>query len=108
MALGLGHLFGINLPFNFDSPYRARNIAEFWRRWHITLGAFLRDYLYTTWELTTGASKSLVKMSVLMFLGGLWHGAAWGFVLWGALHGLALCVQRFFEEMARRRRHETN
>ncbi len=95
MAMGLALLFGVALPVNFNSPYQAFNIAEFWRRWHITLGRFLRDYLY----IPLGGNKSgegramLVALAV-MLLGGLWHGAGWTFVLWGLLHGLYLSVHR--------------
>jgi D-alanyl-lipoteichoic acid acyltransferase DltB (MBOAT superfamily) len=93
MAMGLACLFGITLPTNFYSPYKATNIADFWRRWHITLGRFLRQYLYIPLGGSRhGSSRTLIALSVTMLLGGLWHGAGWTFVLWGALHGLFLCV----------------
>lgn len=97
MAVGIGLLFGIHLPVNFDSPYRAVNIAQFWRRWHITLGRFLRDYLYIP---LGGARKGLAVMLcatlATFLLGGLWHGANWTFVLWGAMHGAYLCGYRLW------------
>lgn len=100
MAMGLAHLFGISLPINFNSPYQARNISEFWKRWHITLSNFLRDYLYIP---LGGNHGSMLKQSrnlvIVMFLGGLWHGASWNFVIWGLIHGFLLwvfhCYKRF-------------
>lgn len=89
MAIGLSRLFGVRLPLNFDSPYKSRNIVEFWRRWHMTLSRFLRDYLY----IPMGGSRhgTLARyrnLVVTMLLGGLWHGAGWTFVIWGGLHGM--------------------
>lgn len=93
MALGLGLLFGIRLPVNFRSPYRATSIIEFWRRWHITLSRFLRDYLYIPLGGNRrGAVRRYANLLLTMLLGGLWHGAGWNFVVWGGLHGLYLCV----------------
>lgn len=93
MAIGLGFLFGIRLPLNFDSPYRAPNIIEFWRRWHMTLSRFLRDYLYISLGGNRkGSVRRYVHLMVTMVLGGLWHGAGWNFVLWGGLHGIYLCA----------------
>jgi alginate O-acetyltransferase complex protein AlgI len=97
MAIGLALLFGIRLPVNFRSPYQATSIIEFWRRWHITLSRFLRDYLYI--PLGGNRRGTLVtyrNLMITMFLGGLWHGASWNFVLWGCLHGLMLCAQRLY------------
>lgn len=93
MAIGLSRLFGVKLPLNFNSPYRAANISEFWRRWHMTLSRFLRDYLY----VPLGGNRSgrvarYRNLMLTMVLGGLWHGAGWTFVVWGALHGLYLVV----------------
>ena len=93
MAIGAALLFNIRLPINFNSPYKAISIADFWRRWHMTLGRWLRDYLY----IPLGGSRcsSLVTMRnlcLVMLLGGLWHGAGWTFIFWGALHGIALAV----------------
>jgi len=93
MAMGLGYLFNIELPVNFASPYRATNAVEFWRRWHMTLSRFLRDYLYIPLGGNRkGPTRRYVNLMATMLLGGLWHGAAWTFVLWGGLHGLYLCA----------------
>jgi alginate O-acetyltransferase complex protein AlgI len=93
MAIGISLMFGIFLPLNFNSPYKAQNIIDFWRRWHMTLSQFLRDYLY----IPLGGNRRgrvlrYVNLMVTMALGGLWHGAAWTFVAWGVLHGVYLCV----------------
>lgn len=91
MALGLGRLFGIRLPLNFNSPYRATSVIEFWKRWHITLSVFLRDYLYIPLGGNRrGKARRYVNLMLTMLLGGLWHGASWSFVLWGGLHGVYL------------------
>ena len=93
MAIGSARLFGIKLPENFHSPYKATSIIEFWRRWHITLSRFLRDYLYIALGGNrNGRLRRYRNLFVTMLLGGLWHGAAWTFVIWGGLHGLFLCV----------------
>ena len=93
MALGLARMFGLKLPINFDSPYQARSIVDFWRRWHITLSRFLKDYLYIPLGGNRrGKPRRYANLAVTMLLGGLWHGAGWGFVIWGALHGLYLCI----------------
>ncbi len=93
MALGLGLLFGFSLPMNFNAPYVATSISEFWRRWHMTLSRFLRDYLYIPLGGSRfGLARQAFALSVTMVLGGLWHGAGWTFVAWGGLHGLALAV----------------
>ncbi len=93
MAIGLGLMFGIRLPLNFDSPYKADSITEFWRRWHMTLSRFLRDYLYIPLGGNRrGRARRYVNLMVVMLLGGLWHGAGWTFVLWGGMHGLYLVV----------------
>ncbi len=99
MALGLGCLLGFTYPINFDAPYQARDPADFWRRWHMTLGAFLRDYLYKPLGGNRlGPSRTLVNLSIVMLLGGLWHGAAWTFVAWGGYHGILLVVHRLLRE----------
>jgi len=91
MAIGLSWMFNVRLPFNFDSPYRATSISEFWRRWHISLSTFLRDYLYVPLGGNRkGSVRRYLNLAITMVLGGLWHGAAWSFVLWGALHGAYL------------------
>jgi alginate O-acetyltransferase complex protein AlgI len=93
MAIGLARLFGIRLPLNFHSPYKATSIIDFWRRWHMTLSRFLRDYLYIPLGgRRRGKARQYLNLSVTMLLGGLWHGAAWTFVVWGGLHGLYLLV----------------
>ncbi|WP_326540109.1 MBOAT family O-acyltransferase [Pseudorhodoferax sp.] len=110
MAVGLSWLFNVRLPFNFDSPYRARNISDFWRRWHISLSTFLRDYLYVPLGGNRlGAVRRYANLSITMLLGGLWHGASWSFVIWGGLHGLYLMVNHGFRALlgdARRDRLE--
>jgi alginate O-acetyltransferase complex protein AlgI len=91
MARGLGHLIGITFPVNFNSPYRALDPSDFWRRWHITLSTWLRDYLYIPLGGNRrGSLRTYRNLLVTMLLGGLWHGAGWNFVLWGGLHGVAL------------------
>ncbi|MGB0591188.1 MAG: MBOAT family O-acyltransferase [Myxococcota bacterium] len=91
MAIGLGLAFGIRLPLNFDSPYQSKSIVEFWRRWHITLSRFLRDYLYIPLGGNRqGPLRRYLNLFITMLLGGLWHGAGWTFVVWGGLHGLYL------------------
>jgi alginate O-acetyltransferase complex protein AlgI len=91
MAIGLAYILRIRLPTNFRQPYTATSIVEFWRRWHITLSYWLRDYLYIPLGGNrNGEGRRLVNLMTTMILGGLWHGAAWTFVIWGALHGVAL------------------
>ncbi len=94
MAIGLALLMGIVFPQNFNRPYRSRSIREFWRRWHMTLSRFLRDYLYIPLGGNRGGRLFTGRNLMLtMLLGGLWHGAAWGFILWGGIHGAALVVE---------------
>ncbi|WP_088285350.1 MBOAT family protein [Ideonella sp. A 288] len=101
MAVGLSRMFNITLPINFDSPYKAGNLIEFWRRWHMTLSAFLRDYLYIgLGGNRRGKARRFVNLFLTMLLGGLWHGASWNFVLWGALHGLGLIVNHAWRALA--------
>jgi D-alanyl-lipoteichoic acid acyltransferase DltB (MBOAT superfamily) len=100
MAIGAARLFGIRLPINFFSPYKAFNIVEFWRRWHITLSRFLRDYLYIAMGGNRhGKARRYVNLFLTMLLGGLWHGAGWTFVLWGALHGGYLVVNHAWRRL---------
>lgn len=95
MAVGLGLLFGLRLPQNFDSPYRAVDVSDFWRRWHITLSSVLRDYLYIPMGGGRGPAWKVARnLMVTMLLGGLWHGASWTFVAWGGYHGALLLVHR--------------
>jgi len=97
MAVGLALLFGIRLPVNFRSPYRAISIIEFWRRWHITLSRFLRDYLYIPLGGNRlGEQRRYLNLLVTMLLGGLWHGAGWNFLVWGGLHGVYLCINHLW------------
>jgi D-alanyl-lipoteichoic acid acyltransferase DltB (MBOAT superfamily) len=93
MAIGMSLMFNVRLPLNFDSPYKAASIVDFWRRWHMTLSAFLRDYLYVPLGGNRkGRTRRYVNLMVTMVLGGLWHGAGWTFVAWGALHGAYLMI----------------
>ena len=93
MAIGLGLMFGFQLPINFNAPYRAVSVRDFWRRWHMTLSRFLRDYLYIPLGGNRGSEpRQAVNVIATMLLGGLWHGANWTFVAWGGLHGAALAV----------------
>jgi alginate O-acetyltransferase complex protein AlgI len=97
MAIGLGFLFGMHIPRNFNSPYMALNPSDFWTRWHISLSRCLRDYLYIPMGGNRkGTSRTYVNLMVTMLLGGLWHGANWTFVAWGAYHGLLLCFYKAF------------
>jgi alginate O-acetyltransferase complex protein AlgI len=96
MAIGLGLMLGFVFPKNFDSPYRSRSITEFWRRWHISLSTWLRDYLYIPLGGNRrGVIRTYFNLAVVMLLGGLWHGASWNFVIWGSIHGVMLCFERF-------------
>lgn len=100
MAIGLSRLFGIKLPLNFNSPYKARSAIEFWRRWHMTLSRFLRDYLYISLGGNRkGKARRYVNLLLTMILGGLWHGAGWTFVLWGTLHGLYLVINHAWRNL---------
>jgi len=100
MALGLSLLFGIRLPINFDSPYRATSIIDFWQRWHISLSTFLRDYLYVPLGGNRhGMRRRYANLLTTMVLGGLWHGASWTFVVWGALHGFYLVVNHVWRRL---------
>ena len=98
IAIGSARLFGIEIPENFDSPYIAKNFREFWRRWHISLSTWLRDYLYISLGGSrNGVLRMYVALMATMVLGGLWHGANWNFLLWGIAHGALLCGQRIIE-----------
>jgi D-alanyl-lipoteichoic acid acyltransferase DltB (MBOAT superfamily) len=101
MAIGLARMFGIRLPLNFDAPYRASSIIEFWRCWHMTLSRFLRDYLYVPLGGSRkGSVRRYLNVMVTMLLGGLWHGAGWNFVVWGGLHGVYLVINRLWRSLA--------
>lgn len=97
MAIGLGAMFGLRLPINFDAPYRAPDIRSFWRRWHISLSSFFRDYVYIPLGGSrAGELRTYATIIATMLLCGLWHGAGWTFVVWGALHGVGICVNRIW------------
>ena len=99
MALGLAKFFNIDLPINFDSPYKSLSITDFWRRWHITLSSFLREYLYIPLGGNRkGKLRRYSNLMTTMLLGGLWHGAGWTFIVWGGLHGLYLTIHHFWKE----------
>jgi len=96
MAVGLGRMLGFEFLKNFDAPYRAESITDLWRRWHISLSSVLRDYLYfPLGGNQKGPVRTYVNLAVVMLLGGLWHGAKWNFIAWGAYHGLLLCYERW-------------
>lgn len=101
MAIGLARLFGVRLPANFDSPYASLSIVEFWRRWHMTLSRFLRDYVYIPLGGNRGGeTQRSINLMATMLLGGLWHGANYTFVIWGGMHGLYLLVAHLWEKRA--------
>jgi alginate O-acetyltransferase complex protein AlgI len=96
MAVGLGRMFGFDFMKNFDAPYRADSITDFWRRWHISLSTFLRDYLYVPLGGNRlGPARTYINLAVVMLFGGLWHGANWTFIVWGAYHGALLIAERW-------------
>jgi len=99
MAVGLGYLFGLRLPQNFNSPYKATDFADFWRRWHISLSSFFRDYVYIPLGGNRGSRLMTYRnLMVTMLLCGLWHGANWIFVVWGAYNGLLLVLHQMIKE----------
>ena len=96
IAIGIAMLIGFKLPINFDSPYQSASVTEFWRRWHISLSSWLRDYLYIPLGGNRkGKLRQYLNLFATMLLGGLWHGASWKFVFWGAMHGIALAIEKF-------------
>src|SRR5579872_4818177 len=102
MAVGLARMVGIRLPVNFWSPYKATSVIDFWRRWHITLSRFLRDYLYIPLGGNRlGIARRYLNLMLTMLLGGLWHGAGWTFLIWGGLHGLYLVVNHQWRDHKR-------
>jgi alginate O-acetyltransferase complex protein AlgI len=104
IAIGSALLLGVRFPLNFDAPYKAVNVADFWRRWHISLSTWLRDYLYIPLGGNRkGSGRTYANLMTTMLLGGLWHGASWTFVVWGGLHGAALAVTRAYENWRTRR-----
>lgn len=97
MAIGMGRIMGFKFPENFDNPYTSRSITEFWRRWHMTLGAFIMNYLYIPLGGNRkGKARMYLNLWICFLLSGLWHGASWNFVVWGALHGLLICADKLF------------
>lgn len=107
MAIGLSFMIGVRLPLNFNSPYKAVNIADFWRRWHMTLSRFLRDYLYIPLGGNRkGPARRYLNLMATMLLGGLWHGAGWTFVIWGGLHGLYLAIHQAWQALRKRLGHD--
>jgi alginate O-acetyltransferase complex protein AlgI len=95
MAIGLGLMFGFEFAKNFDSPYKAQSLTDFWRRWHISLSTWLRDYLYIPLGGNRkGELRTYLNLLVVMLLGGFWHGASWNFLVWGAIHGIGLALER--------------
>lgn len=99
MAIGLARMFGVRMPANFDSPYKATSIIDFWRRWHMTLSRFLRDYLYLPLGGNRlGPMRRYLNLMIVMLLGGLWHGAGWTYVVWGGLHGFFLMIAHVWRD----------
>jgi D-alanyl-lipoteichoic acid acyltransferase DltB (MBOAT superfamily) len=102
MAIGLGLIFGIKLPLNFYSPYKSKSIIEFWRRWHMTLSSFIRDYIYIPLGGNRhGFLRQIIYLLIAMAIAGLWHGAGWTFVIWGSLHGLYLVINHSWRRLKR-------
>ncbi|WP_288148486.1 MBOAT family O-acyltransferase, partial [Bacteroides acidifaciens] len=100
MAIGIALLLGFHFPKNFDSPYKADSVTDFWHRWHISLSTWLRDYLYISLGGNRkGRFRTYLNLFLTMLLGGLWHGASWNFVVWGGLHGLALSCHKGFRQL---------
>ncbi|MBP5561454.1 MAG: MBOAT family protein, partial [Muribaculaceae bacterium] len=105
MAIGIALLMGFHFNINFNSPYKAVSITDFWRRWHISLSTWLRDYLYISLGGNRhGKVRQYLNLFITMFLGGLWHGAAWNFVIWGSMHGIALAVHKQWMSVTKGRR----
>lgn len=103
MAIGLSLMLNVRLPFNFNSPYKSRNIIDFWKRWHISLSTFLRDYLYIPLGGNRyGNTRRYINIIITMLLGGLWHGAGWNFILWGAMHGAYLSINHLWRYLVDR------
>lgn len=104
MAIGVSRLFGFKIPINFDSPYKATSVSDFWQRWHISLSEFLKNYLYISLGGNRqGQLRRYRNLILTMLLGGLWHGANWTFVIWGGLHGLYLCIQHGWKSLRKNR-----
>lgn len=109
MAIGLSRIFNVKLPLNFNSPYKSTNIIEFWRRWHMTLSKFLKDYLYIPLGGNRkGSARRYGNLLITMLLGGLWHGAGWNYVLWGGLHGIYLVINNVWQGFGLLKQYENN
>jgi alginate O-acetyltransferase complex protein AlgI len=105
MAIGSAKVLGFDIPRNFNMPYISKTITEFWRRWHISLSTWLREYLYIALGGNRkGKTRQYVNLMIVMLLGGLWHGASWNFVVWGGLHGVALAIHKIYMDYVRRGR----
>ena len=102
IAIGLALILGYKIPVNFNAPYRAKSLTDFWHRWHISLSLWLRDYLYIP---LGGNRKGKIRMYfnlvITMLLGGLWHGASWHFIIWGGIHGVGLAIEKLFSQIRR-------
>ncbi len=99
MAAGISKMIGIDLPQNFDSPYKSTSISEIWRRWHATLMQFMQKYIYfPLGGSRKGALRTYINIIIVFLVSGLWHGAAWTFVVWGLFNGLAQCIERIFKK----------
>ncbi|MBI3883428.1 MAG: MBOAT family protein [Sphingobacteriales bacterium] len=106
IALGLGYIFGYNLPVNFNFPYLSQSFSEFWTRWHISLSTWLKEYLYfPLGGNRKGRVRTYINLFLVMFLGGLWHGAAWSYAVWGTVHGLALGIERLVKDNVKYKAH---
>lgn len=102
LAIGIGGLFGYKIPINFNYPYISMTFSEFWRRWHISLSTFLKEYLYIPLGGNRkGSKRTYLNLFITMTLGGIWHGAAWSYAIWGMYHGLLLCAERLFSNHAK-------
>ncbi|MEA1885068.1 MAG: MBOAT family O-acyltransferase [Thermotogota bacterium] len=109
MAIGLAKCMGFELPINFRMPYISKNITEFWRRWHITLSTWLRDYLYIPLGGNRkGSKRTYINLMLTMLLGGLWHGASWNFVIWGGIHGAGLAVHKYYMKIKGEEKEKKN
>ena len=103
MAIGIGMMFNIVLPINFNSPYKSTNIQEFWRKWHITLGRFMTNYLYIPLGGNRkGEFKTLRNLFIVFLASGIWHGAGWNFIIWGMLHGICILIHRIWKNTGRK------
>lgn len=109
MAIGIALLLGFRFPINFNSPYKADSIADFWHRWHISLSTWLRDYLYISLGGNRrGKIRTYLNLFITMVLGGLWHGASWNFVLWGSFHGVALAAHKFWRNVTGKKQNQNS